>query len=108
MDDTVDSWCHLGTKTRGWAARPDHGPCPRHSLNACVKDTRGSRGESPVGVTKKNASLVVSTHGKSTRSILYMQIPEPLLNGRAIHKPFISGVRGSMTAGTDSRLVLDS
>jgi len=37
-----------------------------------------------------------------------MQIPEPLPNGRAIHKPFISGVRGSMTAGTDSRLVLDS
>ena len=72
------------------------------------KDTRGSRGESPVGVTKKNASLVVSTHGKSIRSILYMQIPEPLPNGRAIHKPFISGVRGSMTAGTDSRLVLDS
>ena len=106
MDDTVDSWCHLGTKTRGRAARPDHardGP-----VKACVKDTRGSRGESPVGVTKKNASLVVSTHGKSTRSILYMQIPEPLPNGRAIHKPFISGVRGSMTAGTDSRLVLDS
>ena len=83
-------------------------PATLRSLNACVKDTRGSRGESPVGVTKKNASLVVSTHGKSTRSILYMQIPEPLLNGRAIHKPFISGVRGSMTAGTDSRLVLDS
>ena len=106
MDDTVDSWCHLGTKTRGRAARPDHARDTRskHAL----KTARGSRGESPVGVTKKNASLVVSTHGKSTRSILYMQIPEPLLNGRAIHKPFISGVRGSMTAGTDSRLVLDS
>ena len=31
-----------------------------------------------------------------------------ILKLHAIHKPFISGVRGSMTAGTDSRLVLDS
>ena len=34
-----------------------------------------------------NASLVVSTHGKSTRSILYMKIPGPLPNGRAIAYP---------------------